>query len=168
MACAYLSIGSNIAPAQNIQKCIARLRREFGQLEISSIYQCAAVGFEGEDFLNLVVGLETQLDPRGLSDRLKALEEQLGRRRDVAKFSDRCIDIDLLLHDLNVGDFAGLILPRDEILKYPFVLMPLAELVPELVHPVVNQTLQDLWQQMSLAGHDLVLVNPSLSRSILG
>ena len=168
MPCAYLSIGSNIAPEQNIRNCMTRIRQEFGCLQVSSIYRCAAVGFEGEDFLNLVIGLETGLGPKGLSDRLKALEEQLGRRRDVVKFSDRCIDIDLLLHDLNMGEFEGLVLPRDEILKYPFVLMPLAELAPNLVHPVARQTLQDLWHEMSQAGHDLVAIGQSRSRSILG
>ena len=167
MTCAYLSIGSNIAPARNIRNCIICLREEFGRLEVSSIYRCAAVGFEGEDFLNLVIGLETELEPKRLSNRLKALEEQLGRRRDVAKFSDRCIDIDLLLHGLNAGDFDGLKLPRDEILKYPFVLLPLAELAPDLVHPLARRSLQDLWREMSLAGHDLVMIEPSLSASIL-
>jgi 2-amino-4-hydroxy-6-hydroxymethyldihydropteridine diphosphokinase len=167
MTCAYLSIGSNIAPVQNIRKCIICLRQEFGHLDFSSIYQCAAVGFEGKDFLNLVIGLETELEPKNLSDRLKALEEQLGRRHDVAKFSDRCIDIDLLLHGLNDGDFDGLKLPRDEILKYPFVLLPLAELAPDLMHPVVKRSLQDLWREMALSGHDLVVIDPSRSDSIL-
>jgi 2-amino-4-hydroxy-6-hydroxymethyldihydropteridine diphosphokinase len=160
MAKVYLGIGSNIAPEQNIRICLARLRLEFGQLEISPIYQCAAIGFEGEDFLNLVVGLETSLEPKDLSDRLKELEKQLGRHHDVAKFSDRRIDIDLLLHDLNVGNYGGLTLPRDEILKYPFVLLPLAELAPTLVHPLVDRTLQDLWQEMAQTGHDLVAIDP--------
>ena len=168
MAQVYLSIGSNIAPEENIRVCLARLREEFGHLDISPIYQCAAVGFEGEDFLNLVVGLETSLDPRGLFDRLKSLEGQLGRRREVARFSDRLIDIDLLLHDLNVGDFSGRVLPRGDILKYPFVLLPLTDLAPGLVHPVVDRTLHDLWQEMSQTGHDLVTIDGVLGQSILG
>ena len=168
MAHIYLGIGSNITPEKNIRNCLARLRLEFGQLEISRIYQCAAVGFEGKDFFNLVVGLQTSLDPKSLSDRLKELEEQLGRHREVAKFADRCIDIDLLLHDLNVGNFDGLTLPRNEILKYPFVLLPLSELAPTLVHPVVDRTLRDLWQEMSLSGHDLTPIDAARIESIQG
>jgi len=168
MARVYLSIGSNIEPDKNIRICLERLRESFGRLEISTIYRCAAVGFEGDPFLNLVVGLKTGLGPKALFDRLRALEEQLGRRRDVAKFSDRCIDIDLLLHDLNVGDFGGLVLPRDEVLKYPFVLLPLAQLAPDVIHPVAGRSLLDLWQEMARAGHDLVAIEPALARSILG
>ena len=161
MAQIYLSIGSNIEPKKNIRDCLVRLRLEFGPLQISPIYHCAAVGFDGEDFLNLVVGLETRLGPKALSDRLKSLEEELGRRRDTPRFADRCIDIDLLLHDLNVGDYDGLQLPRDEILKYPFVLLPLAELAPEMVHPVLGRSLWDLWQEMALSGHDLSPIDAS-------
>lgn len=167
MARVYLSIGSNVSPEKNIRACLALLRQEFGLLEISPIYQCAAVGFEGDDFLNLAVGLKTRLEPKRLSDRLKELEQQLGRGRDVAKFSDRWIDIDLLLHDLSCGNFQGLTLPRAEILKYPFMLLPLSDLAPTLVHPLVDRTLQDLWQEMASSGHDLTPIDSTLRRTIL-
>jgi 2-amino-4-hydroxy-6-hydroxymethyldihydropteridine diphosphokinase len=168
MSKVFLSIGSNVLPEDNVRRCLDRLRREFGTLEISPIYRCAAVGFEGDDFLNLVVGLETEREPQDLFDQLKTLEDQLGRRRASAKYSDRNIDIDLLLHGDRVGSFDGFTLPRDEILKYAFVLMPLADLAAELVHPVTEQTLDHLWQEMSKIEHDLRPVEAGLRRSILG
>lgn len=151
----FLSIGSNVDRERNIRGGLRCLRRYFGELSCSTTYRCAAVGFEGNAFYNLAVGLQTQDSPEHVVSFLKSVEDEFGRDRSAAKFSDRTLDIDLLLYGDRVIDQVGLHVPRDEILKYPFVLMPLAEIAPDFVHPSTGQRLDAMWQQMSLKGHDL-------------
>ena len=149
MAKVYLSIGSNIDREQHIRGCLDALAQRFGPLEISSVFESAAVGFSGAPFYNLVVGIETELDPAALNQRLRAIEEADGRRRDGAKFSGRTLDIDILLHGDRQGEFAGLRLPRPEITENAYVLWPLAELCPTRILPGSDQSIAMLW-----AGYD--------------
>jgi len=155
MANIYLSIGSNVDRQNNIQRCIAALAEQFGNIELSTIYECPAVGFEGQDFFNLAAQLETELQPGALDQCLKNIEDIQGRDRSQPKFSDRCIDIDLLLYDDWVGEYDGINLPRDEILKYAFVLKPLAELAPQMLHPQIKHPLELIWQEMLIKNQDL-------------
>ena len=151
----FLSIGSNVDRRRNIEGGLAALRRQYGEVACSTVYRCAAVGFDGNAFYNLAAGLQTCDSPQQVVTFLKAVEDEFGRDRSAAKFSDRTLDIDLLLYGAKVIDQPGLQVPRDEIMKYPFVLMPLAEIVPDYVHPIANQTLAELWREMSAQGHDL-------------
>ncbi len=80
----YLSLGSNIEPEKHLSAALGELRERFGDIEISPAYRFAAVGFDGPDFVNLAVGLDTDLDPVALNDWLHALEDRNGRRRDSA------------------------------------------------------------------------------------
>jgi 2-amino-4-hydroxy-6-hydroxymethyldihydropteridine diphosphokinase len=96
---AYLGLGSNIEARANIASGIAGLRREFERTELSPIYRAPAVGFRGNDFLNLVARIDTDLSPLELRDYLHALEDRHGRDRHQPKFSDRTLDIDILLYD---------------------------------------------------------------------
>lgn len=143
---AYVSIGSNVNAAANIKDSLRLLEKNFGPLELSPCYQNPAVGFEGEDFINLVVGFDSALGVPGTASKLRDIEAQLGRDRSRPKFSARTIDLDLLILDNQAETKAGITLPRDEILKYAFVLRPLAELVGDLVHPEANQSYAQLWQ----------------------
>ncbi len=93
------------------------------------------VGFDGDDFINLVARVETELHPMELREYLRDLEDRFGRKRDVAKFSDRSLDIDILLYDDLVLLSPVLEIPRAEILKFAHVLKPLADLEPDLIHP---------------------------------
>lgn len=146
----YISIGSNQNPKQNILAALQALTTQFGELELSTAYQNPSVGFEGSDFINLVVGFDTSLSVPEIGKTLRSIEESLGRDRSQPKFSSRCIDLDLLILDNGIHQAHGIELPRDEILKYAFVLCPLVELVGnELVHPTENRTYADLWQAMS-------------------
>jgi 2-amino-4-hydroxy-6-hydroxymethyldihydropteridine diphosphokinase len=126
------------------------------------VYQSAAVGFQGEDFLNLVVGLTTNLDPYKLCDEIESIHKLAGRLRDEGGKSDkwvsRPLDIDLLLYnDLIVGD-CPVRVPRSDILEYGFVLRPLAELAPGLVHPLTRRTMLEHWQEFDATRHPLELV----------
>ena len=143
---AYLSLGSNVSPEKNIQFALDQLIEIFGETVSSSIYKTKAVGFKGSDFLNLVVKIETSLDPERLIDRLHGIEEMTGRITGTKAFNDRTLDIDVLTYDDHIN--LDLNIPRDEILKYGFVLQPLAELNPEGLHPIERVTFIELWSRL--------------------
>ncbi len=145
MARVYLSLGSNIQRQQHILAALEALNEHFGGLQVSSVYESEAVGFVGDPFLNMVVGLDTDLTVGQLSEYLKALEDRHGRRRDCCRYSGRTLDIDILTYDQCTGVVDGVVLPRGEILENAFVLWPLAELAPEERHPLVGQRYGDLW-----------------------
>lgn len=147
MTRAYLSLGSNIEPEKNLRAALAELRAEFGNIVISPAYRFSAVGFDGPDFLNLAIGLDTGLDPLALNDWLHALEDRHGRRRDVPRFSSRTLDADIVLYgDQVLTGVGNLQVPRAE-LKHSFVLKPLADIAADVVHPVSGKTLGELWRQ---------------------
>ena len=143
---AYLSLGSNVSPEKNIQFALDQLSKIFGKVVSSSTYVTESVGFEGSDFLNLVVRINTDLDPSELIDKLHLIEEMTGRVTGTKAFNDRTLDIDVLIYDDLVD--LSLNIPRDEILKYGFVLEPLAELYPNGIHPIEKITFLELWNRL--------------------
>lgn len=152
---AYVSIGSNVDAERQIREVLQRLRTTFGELELSTTYRNPAVGFDGDDFLNLVVGFDTGLGLKGTAEKLRELEAAQGRDRSLPKFSARTIDLDLLILDNCVEEEGGVQLPRDEILKYAFVLCPLAELVGEFQHPETGQSYGDHWTAFDKASQPM-------------
>lgn len=146
MAKVYVSIGSNIDQQNHIRNCLDALIEHFGELTLSSIYESEAVGFEGDNFYNLVAGLCTDLGVGELSRLLREIESENGRKRTGPKFSARTLDIDILTYDDFVGTQDGVELPREEILENAFVLLPLAELAPAETHPATGRTYAELWQ----------------------
>ena len=145
----YLGLGSNVDARRNLASGLAELEQAFGAVECSPVYRSAAVGFDGEDFLNACCSIRCTLEPTELKAWLTALEDRHGRRRDLPKFADRTLDIDILLFGDRVGEFDGLELPRDEILKYAHVLKPLADLAPDLVHPQTGRTVAEHWRDFA-------------------
>jgi len=143
-----VSIGSNIEAERNIHRSIKALRKSFGELLISPVYQTEAVGFDGDDFLNLVVSFSTDKSVQMVAHELKSIEDAIGRDRTQAKFSARTIDLDLLTYNSLILDEAGVQVPRHEILQNAFVLKPLSDLHPEAVHPHNKQTYAALWRDM--------------------
>lgn len=141
----YISIGSNIEREANIRSAIAELRRCYGRLLISPIYENEAVGFDGDAFYNGVLGLDTEADVLALNARLRSIEESHGRRRGQAKFCSRSLDLDLLTWGDRVLCDGGLVLPRPEILEQAYVLRPLADIAGAERHPQDGRTLQELW-----------------------
>lgn len=151
MSLVYLSIGSNVDRHHNVSSCLNALQREFGALEMSSVYESEAVGFEGSHFYNLVVAIKTQLPLVQLSTRLKSIEDQHGRDRKGPKFSPRTLDIDIVVYDDRVGTFDGIELPRPELYFNAFVLLPMAELSGTEIDPKTGQSYQSLWQDAKLS-----------------
>lgn len=141
----YLGLGSNKDPERHLKEAIRALKTTFGEITLSPVYRSSAVGFEGEDFLNAVALVHTDWGVGEIKHYLTELEDQHGRDRNQPKFSDRVLDIDLLLYDDWTGEFDDLVLPRDEITRYAHVLKPLADLAPNLKHPGLDQTYAALW-----------------------
>ena len=146
MALVYLSLGSNIQRYKHIAAALDALAENFGDLQISSVYESESVGFEGDSFLNLVVGIHSSLSVGEISGILKSIEDQNGRDRSGPRFGPRSLDIDILTVDNLSGEIDGIELPRDEVLKNAFVLLPLAEIAPQQVHPVTGQSYFQHWQ----------------------
>ena len=121
----YLSIGSNINAEANIILAIEKLQKILDNSEYSSVHQTKAEGFEGDDFLNLVVAGESSLSFESLNKKLKEIEDESGRNRDAPKFSARTLDIDIVLQ----LDDEEILFESDEIEKYSFVSEPLKELL---------------------------------------
>jgi 2-amino-4-hydroxy-6-hydroxymethyldihydropteridine diphosphokinase len=145
----YLSLGSNIEPEKNLRAAAAELRATFGELTVSPVYRCPAVGFVGPDFYNLAAAIDTQMPVLELDAWLHALEDRHGRRRDVARFSNRTLDIDIVLYgDLVCAGPGHLQLPRPE-LKYAFVLKPLVDIAPAVREPLSGRTLVQLWNEFT-------------------
>ncbi len=144
-AVAYVGAGSNIDPENHLREALRRLARAFGPVSSSAVYRSRAVGFDGDDFLNLVASFRTMLPAREVVAELDRIEAAAGRRRAGERFASRTLDLDLLMYDDAIVDEPGLKLPRDDILEYAFVLGPLAELAPELLHPVEGVTMRELW-----------------------
>lgn len=143
----YLSIGSNVDPDTHVVRAIEALTEAFGPLALSRVYRNPAVGFDGSDFLNLVVGFDTGHDPFAIAERIHAIESANGRLRSGPKFSSRTLDIDLLTHGRSILRQGRLVLPRDEILRYAFVLQPLAELAGDELHPETGASYGWHWRR---------------------
>lgn len=148
MAQVYLSLGSNINRFESITLGLDALAEHYGELQLSSVYDSEAVGFAGDPFLNLVVGLQTGQPLEVLIATLRAIEDANGRCREGPRMSSRILDIDILTYDDRVGHWHGIALPREEICENAFVLWPLAELAGEALHPVLKQSYRQLWDAM--------------------
>ena len=148
----YLSVGSNIEPGKNLQAAIEELRGKFGRIVVSPAYRFPAVGFDGPEFLNLAVGIDTDLDVFVLNDWLHALEDRHGRRRDVPRYSSRTLDVDIVLYgDRVISGRQNLEVPRAELLQ-TFVLQPLADIAADVIHPTLHKSIGELWSSGSASG----------------
>jgi 2-amino-4-hydroxy-6-hydroxymethyldihydropteridine diphosphokinase len=145
---AYLSLGSNVEPEIHLRSALAELRATFGAIDVSPAYRTCAVGFDGPDFVNLAVGIETGLDAPTLDAWLHALEDRHGRRRDVPRYSSRTLDVDIALFGNERFEGPGnLRIPRPE-LREPFVLRPLADIASDAIDPGSGARIGELWNRV--------------------
>ena len=143
---AWLGLGSNIDADHNLRAAVEELRQKYQELVISPVYESESVGFAGDNFLNLVVGILTSDSLDQLFTDLKSIELNHDRTRTAEKFSSRTLDIDVLTYgDLDLTE-QGIDIPRHEILTYAFVLKPLADVAPDELHPHIGLTYSRLWK----------------------
>ncbi len=143
----FLGLGSNIDAARHICMGLDELDNLLGLKRVSSVYRTEAIGFDGDDFLNLVAVVETPLGPGALHRQLRDIEYRYGRPDVASKFSSRHLDIDILSIGQHAGLIDGIALPREEIFENAFVLAPFAELEPNLTLPGQTSDLATLWAQ---------------------
>ncbi|KAB7767931.1 2-amino-4-hydroxy-6-hydroxymethyldihydropteridine diphosphokinase [Xanthomonas maliensis] len=147
MTTVLLSLGSNVQPTHYLRLAVEALRARFGPIVISPAYRTPAVGFDGPDFVNNAVALDTELELQPLDQWLHALEDRHGRDRSGPRYSDRTLDVDVVFFGDRIVEGPGhLRIPRPE-LKHAFVLKPLADIAPAFVDPLSGRTLAALWQQ---------------------
>lgn len=144
---AYLGLGSNIEPGRHFPSAMRALQETFDAVAFSPVYRSPAFGLEGDDFLNAVARIETTLSPLDLDARLHDIEDEHGRDRSVPRWSSRTLDIDILLYGDLWLQSPALEIPRKEILTAAHVLKPLADLAPELLHPVERVTIAEIWAE---------------------
>ena len=162
MATVFLGIGSNESPEENLRLAVRELGNRYGNLELSPVYKSASVGFDGADFLNLVLRFESEVSALSICNEIELIHNLAGRVRGSDKWESRPLDIDLLLYNDLILDEPPVRIPRDDILDYSFVLRPIAELAPAQVHPVTGRTLLEHWQEFDAQGHPLEEINVEL------
>jgi 2-amino-4-hydroxy-6-hydroxymethyldihydropteridine diphosphokinase len=156
MTLAYVSGGSNLDPEKNLVIAARALKARHPGARFSRCYRNRAIGFDGPDFINFVVELPVAGTPALLKGELECIETLCGRSRDAPKWAPRAMDLDILLFADVVQDTPGLVLPRPDLLKWAFMLGPLAQLAPLLVHPVQRRTIGELWNSFERSGAPLL------------
>ena len=154
-----VAAGSNIEPVANLHRALDVLARHYPALRCSRAYRNAAVGFDGAEFVNLVVGFDTGDDVQSVLAHLHEAEAACGRERNAPKWAPRSMDLDILLFGDRVCDEPGLVLPRPDLVRRAYMLGPDAELAPETVHPTLGRTLAQLWRDFARDAHPMRVVD---------
>lgn len=146
----YLSLGSNLGNRlANLQKAIFRIQHKVGSiLDISSVYENPAIGFEGDQFLNIVISVLTPLSPTELLDTLLQIEQYFGRvRSEDGGYSSRTLDIDIIYYGSEIINNDDLVIPHPQMQHRNFVLKPLGDIAPQFYHPVLHKDARNLLQE---------------------
>jgi 2-amino-4-hydroxy-6-hydroxymethyldihydropteridine diphosphokinase len=149
----FVAAGSNLDPEKHLARACADIRHSWPDARFSSAYRNVAVGFEGPDFINLVVGFSTTQPLAAVIARLQAIETQCGRPRFAPKWASRTMDLDVLLYGDRVEKTSEYTLPRPDLLKRPYMLGPMAEIAPDIVHPTAMKSIGQLWKEFDRDGH---------------
>lgn len=152
MATVYLGLGTNLGNKEaNLRTAIYKLQERIGkQVSLSSFYETAPWGFESDhSFLNAAIGLETSLSPIEILHITQEIEKELGRTKKSVNgsYSDRLIDIDILLYDTLVLQTPELTIPHPLMTERDFVMKPLIEIAENVIHPTRQKTLSELYQE---------------------
>ena len=151
----YIGIGTNVDRRYHIKRGLHGLNRKFRNVRRSPIYENKAVGFTGDNFYNFVVGCDTHMGLKRVISVLRQIENENGRDRSQPRFSNRNLDLDLLLYGDLVLDTGSLQLPRPDIEQYAYVLCPLADIAGELRHPVSGKTYAEMWSEFNQPDQEL-------------
>jgi len=161
MAQIYISLGTNIEREHYVKQGLISLATAFEipfeALTLSSLFESEAVGFSGAAFYNMVIGINCPHSVEEVATILRAIEFSHGRDHNAKKFSPRSLDLDLLLYDNLIIDLPAQ-LPRDEITKNAFVLWPMSQVAPALLHPIIEKNYKTLWQSYNKQSQKINIV----------
>jgi len=158
----FVAVRGNVEPEKNLERACAEIRHSWHDVAFSRAYRNVAVGFDGPDFINLVLGFTTPQPLEAVIARLHAIETQCGRPRFAPKWASRTMDLDVLLFGDRVEKTAEYTLPRPDLLKRPFMLGPLAEIAPDVMQPTAHKTIGQLWAAFDRDAHSMVPVDLAL------
>ena len=146
MSKVYFSIGSNKGNRSGlINEAIDKIDRIIGKVVLkSSIYETKSWGFNSNNFYNICILLESTLTPELILNKILTIEKDMGRLKTTDQYSDRCIDIDILFFDNMIVNSKSLEIPHPRIQLRKFVLTPMLELTPDLIHPILNKSIRQL------------------------
>jgi 2-amino-4-hydroxy-6-hydroxymethyldihydropteridine diphosphokinase len=154
-----VAAGSNVEPVANLRRALGSLASRYPALRSSAAYRNRAVGFEGEDFVNLVLAIDTEDDVHTVIGYLHEAEALCGRERLAPKWASRSMDLDILLYGDRICEEPGLVLPRPDLVRRAYMLGPAAEVAPGMPHPTLGATLAELWSRFPQEGHPLERVD---------
>ena len=155
----YVAAGSNIEPEENLARACEEIAHTWPDAIFSRAYRNKAVGFDGPDFLNMVIGFRTTLPIDSVIARLRAIEVHCGRPRYAPKWASRTMDLDILLFGALIEKTTDYTVPRPDLLKRPYMLGPMAELASHEIHPTAHRTIGELWKEFDRDEHDMVPVS---------
>ena len=146
MSKVYFSIGSNKGNRSGlINEAIDKIDIIIGKVVLkSSIYETKSWGFNSNNFYNICILLESTLTPELILNKILTIEKDMGRLKTTDQYSDRCIDIDILFFDNMIVNSKSLEIPHPRIQLRKFVLTPMLELTPDLIHPILNKSIRQL------------------------
>jgi 2-amino-4-hydroxy-6-hydroxymethyldihydropteridine diphosphokinase len=154
----FVAAGSNVEPERNLERACAEIQHTWPDAHFSHAYRNVAVGFDGPDFINLVVGFSAAQPLDSVIARLRAIETQCGRPRFAPKWASRTMDLDVLLFGDRIEKTDDYTLPRPDLLKRPYMLGPLAEIAPQVMHPLAGRSIGELWREFDGGAHAMTRV----------
>jgi 2-amino-4-hydroxy-6-hydroxymethyldihydropteridine diphosphokinase len=158
MTAVYVAAGSNAEPERHLSVALRALAAAYGPLTLSPAYKNKAVGFDGADFINLVAGFTTEDSVVEVRKQLQKIEAACERPPDAPKWAPRTMDLDILLFGDLVSNEPGFVIPRPDLVKRPYMLKPMADIAPEVRHPILDKTMRELWEGFQGGEHAMVEV----------
>jgi 2-amino-4-hydroxy-6-hydroxymethyldihydropteridine diphosphokinase len=158
MNAVYVAAGSNVEPEKYLSVALRALAAAYGPMTLSPAYRNQAVGFSGADFINLVVGFHTEDSAAEVREQLQKIEAACDRPPGAAKWAPRTMDLDILLFGDLVSNEPGLVIPRPDLVKRPYMLKPMADIAPDVRHPTLGKSMGELWQEFDGGEHSMVEV----------
>jgi 2-amino-4-hydroxy-6-hydroxymethyldihydropteridine diphosphokinase len=158
MTAVYVAAGSNVDPVSNLERACRQIAQSWPDARFSRAYRNAAVGFEGPEFVNLVVGFTTDQPLAAVLARLHEIETACGRPRNAPKWASRTMDLDILLYGDLIEKTAEYTVPRPDLVRRAFMLGPMTEIAPDVKHPATHKTMAELWREFDRDGHAMTPV----------
>jgi 2-amino-4-hydroxy-6-hydroxymethyldihydropteridine diphosphokinase len=156
MTAVYVAAGSNVEPEKNLARACEEIANSWSDAQFSRAFRNKAVGFDGPDFLNMVVKFHATDPIDVVITRLREIETLCGRPRNAPKWASRSMDLDVLLFGARIEKTADYTVPRPDLLKRPYMLGPMAEIAPGVIHPIEKKTIGELWAAFDPAGHEML------------